>query len=70
MLRCVLSSSLREPRLARVFNTIPFPDVQQTFKEWVSFEFPEKWQKVQREKMHKTVEGTDRILVPAESLKA
>lgn len=62
--------SLHNFRLARVFNAIPFPDVQHAFKDWVALEFPESWQKVAKRRTGKTVDGTDRISVPVERLRA
>ncbi|KAF3760876.1 hypothetical protein M406DRAFT_296350 [Cryphonectria parasitica EP155] len=60
----------RLTRLAYIFNAIPFPHFQQAYKDWASLEFPDKWERINKYKMTKTVEGTDRISIAAERLKA
>ncbi|KAJ4395839.1 hypothetical protein N0V93_000053 [Gnomoniopsis smithogilvyi] len=56
--------------LTRIFNALPYPDLQQAYKEWAALEFPDKWQKIQKLRMTKTIEGTDRISSPPERMKA
>lgn len=71
--RILLSCSeadLRPYSLTRIFNALPFPDLQQTYREWAALEFPDKWQKIQKLRMTKTLDGTDRILIPPERVQA
>jgi hypothetical protein len=69
-LRPTSLSELTSFRLAYVFNAFVRPDLQRAFKEWAALEFPEKWERVSKFKTSKTINGTDRIHIAAETLKA
>ncbi|CAN8105847.1 unnamed protein product [Discula destructiva] len=56
--------------LTRIHNALPFPELQEAYQEWAALEFPDKWQKVQKLRKTKTLQGTDRILIPPERVTA
>lgn len=61
-----------DPRcsLSRIFNAIPYAQLQDSYSNWVALEFPDKWQKIQKLRKSKTLQGIDRIWLPPERVRA